>query len=376
MFARPVANLTPMGSVARAFSKYLLTVSRQKFLFTLPLSTGASLITLSLLLNKLSGLYGILALLTGYHLSPFQLSMYIYSLICLGITIFLSKHIKTSSPFHCLALAWLYILDSAINAAYTAAFAVTWFLVLMGTSAQGPGADTIKDTSGFTEPKYNVSSVQVMAAPNVDGVTPGQDAVAGAVPADVPNTGSSSGILDTQSINSIAVIVGLWTIRAYFCLVMLSWARNVVRQYIAVVSVRSGQYSNAGTKGLAEDPFAKGKPEGHGWKGKLGRFMIALGRTYFLGADGDTDDEGWAQSVGRRFGSHKHVAGHELDATASGTGNGLTLSKLDTRPTERERRRRSGTGPPLPEVQAQAAALQVRENKDEESVGLLKLPSQ
>lgn len=314
-----------------------------------------------------------MALLTGYHLSPFQLSMYIYSLICLGIAIALSRHIKTSSPFHCLALAWLYILDSAINAAYTAAFAMTWFLVLMGTNTKGPGADTIKDTSGFTDPKHNVSSVQVVATPNVDGVTPGQDAVAGAVPATAPNT-ATSGILDTQSINSIAVIVALWTIRAYFCLVMLSWARNVVRQYIAVVSVRSGQYSNAGTKGLAEDPFAEGKPEGHGWKGKLGRFMISLGRTYFLGADGDADDEGWVQSMGRRFGSHKHVAGHEIDAVASGTGNGIALSKVDTRPTERERRRRSGTGPPLPEVQAQAAALQVK--KDEESVGLLKLPSQ
>lgn len=348
----------------------------QTFLFTLPLSTGASLITLSLLLNKLSGLYGILALLTGYHLSPFQLSMYIYSLVCLVITVLLSKHIKTSSPFHCLALAWLYILDSAINAAYTAAFAMTWFLVLMGNNTTGPGADTIKDTSGFTDPTHNVSSVQVVATPNVDGVVPGQDAVAGAVPATTPNTGAtSSGILDHQSIDSIMVIVILWTIRAYFCLVMLSWARNVVRQYIAVVSVRSGQYSNAGTKGLAEDPFAEGKPEGQGWKGKLGRFMIALGRTYFLGTDGDADDESWMQSVGRRFGSHKHVAGHELDAVASGVGNGVALSKLDTRPTERERRRRSGTGPPLPEVQAQAAAMQVRENKDEEGVALLKVPS-
>lgn len=289
----------------------------------------------------------------------------------------LSKHIKTSSPFHCLALAWLYILDSAINAAYTAAFALTWFLVLMGTNTKGPGADTIKDTSGFTDPKHNVSHVEVVATPNVDGITPGQDAVAGAMPANSPNTGgSSSGILDTQSINSITVIVALWTIRAYFCLVMLSWARNVVRQYIAVVSVRSGQYSNAGNKGLADDPFAEGKPEGQGWKGKLGRFMIALGRTYFLGTDGDADDEGWVQSVGRRFGSHKHVAGHEVDAVASGTGNGIELSKVDTRPTERERRRRSGTGPPLPEVQAQAAAMQVREKKDEEGLGLLKVPSQ
>ncbi|KAK5094272.1 hypothetical protein LTR70_004164 [Exophiala xenobiotica] len=356
-------------------SRLLRAPRPQTFLFTLPLSAGASLITLSLVLNKLSGFYGILALLTGYHLSSFQLSMYIYSLACLGVILVLSKHIKTNSPFHCLALAWLYVLDSLVNALYTAAFAVTWFLVLMGKGDKAPGSDMIKDTGGFADPKHNVSSVDVVAAPNTDGAVPGQGAVANATPADAPHVGAeSSGILDNQSMNSIGVIVALWTIRAYFCLVMLSWARFVLRQHIAVVSVRSGQYSNA-SKGLADDPFAESKPEGQGWKGKLGRFMIALGRTYFLGADGDSDDENWVQSVGRKFGSHKHVAGHEVDAAA--TGNGIALQKVtgNVGPAERERRRRSGTGPPLPEVQAQAASMQ--SGKGEDGNGLsLKVPSE
>lgn len=347
----------------------------QTFLFTLPLSTGASLITLSLVLNKMSGLYGILALLTGYQLSPFQLSMYIYSLLALVLTVLLSKHIKTNSPFHCLVLAWLYVLDSLINALYTAAFAVTWFLVLLGKGT-GPGGDMIKDTSGFTDPQHNVSSVEVVVTPTSDPTVP--DAVAGAHPASSPNTGSEAinGFLDKQSINSIVVIATLWTIRAYFCLVMLSWARNVVRQHIAIVSVRSGQYSNAGNSGLADDPFAVGKTEGQGWKGTLGRAMIAIGRTYFLGADPEGDDESWMAAMGRKFGSHKHVAGHEVGlagADVQGTSNGIALQKIDQRPTERERRRRSGTGPPLPEVQAQAAALQT---KDVEGGGLLKVPAQ
>ena len=72
------------------------------------LSTGASLITLSLLLNKVSGLYGLLALLTGYHLSPIQLSMYIYSLFALVLTALLVPHIRTQSPLHCLALKMTY----------------------------------------------------------------------------------------------------------------------------------------------------------------------------------------------------------------------------------------------------------------------------
>lgn len=312
--------------------------------------------------------------------------MYIYSLLALALTVSLSKHIRTSSPFHCLALAWLYVLDSCINAAYTAAFSATWFLVLLGKghSAAAPGADTMKDTSGFTNPKVNVSSVEVVAAANEEGIVPGQEAVAASVPAGsaggAAQTSGVQDVLDTQSINSITIIIALWTVRAYFCLVMLSWARSVVRQHIAIVSVRSGQYSNASaSKGLADDPFGETKAEGQGWKGKLGRFMIALGPRYFLGAE--DDEEGWVQSMGRKFGgvTYKHVAGHEVPVQ-QGDGTGIQLGKVstgDVRPTERERRRRSGTGPPLPEVQAQAAALQGRDGEANEGAeGLLKVPSQ
>ncbi|MCW3717643.1 hypothetical protein UE95_040995, partial [Burkholderia cenocepacia] len=70
-------------------------------------------------MNKISGLYGLLALLTGYHLSPVQLSMYLYSLIALGVAAILFPHIRAQSPLQCLALAYLYALDSIINAAYT-----------------------------------------------------------------------------------------------------------------------------------------------------------------------------------------------------------------------------------------------------------------
>lgn len=318
----------------------------------MPLTTGASLITLSLLLNKMSGLYGILALLTGYHLSPFQLSMYIYSIIALSLTVVLSRHIKTGSPFHCLALAWLYVVDSVINAAYTAAFAVTWFLLLSGQK-KGPGASTIDETSGFTDPAHNVSRVSV-----------GQEGIEGVVPAAEPaSTSNTPLILDTQSINSIGIIATLWTFRAYFCLVMLSWARQVIRQHIAVVSIRSGQYGgSAANKGLADNPFADTKPEGQGWKGKLGRVMVNIGKGYFLAADEADDNESWVQNVSGRFKTSKNSAG------SAGEG-GIMLGKItprDQRPTERERRRRAGTGPPEPTLQAEAAvAAAVRASSEE-----------
>jgi inositol phosphorylceramide synthase regulatory subunit len=313
----------------------------------MPLSTGATLITLSLLMNKLSGLYGILALLTGYDLSPLQLSMYIYSLVALILTIYLSQYIRTQSPLQCLALAWFYVLDSIINAAYTAVFAMTWFLVLMQHNAgqspkKGPGAGMIDDTSGFTSPQHNVSSVDA-----VPGAT-GQDAVAGSEPAGTAAGADGNGslqqaVLSTESMNSIGIIIALWTIRAYFCIIMLGWARMVIRQHIANAGSKSTSYSTASTNSnFAENPFDTSKSEGQGWKGKVGRFLISIGRTYWLGKD---EDDSWMYNM--RF--------RKLP------DNAVALNKIETGPSERERRRRSGTGPPLPgpEVQGDGKTLQV-----------------
>ena len=300
------------------------------------LSTGASLITLSLLLNKVSGLYGLLALLTGYHLSPVQLSMYIYSLVALVLTAVLAPHIRTRSPFYCLALAWFYVLDSLVNIAYTAVFSVSWFLVLAQHSAgetptTGPGAGTISGTSGFTSPQHNVSKVDIVGS-TAAGLG---DAVAAGTPASVPGgtTGNGSvraAVLTTESINSLGIIISLWTIRLYFCLIMLAYARFVLRQHIAVAGAKTTAYTSASpSTNLAENPFGESKPEGQGWKGKLGRAMVAVGRGYWLGSD---QDDSWMSGMARKFRRSEDV-----------------LAKVEAPgPLERERRRRSGTGPPPP----------------------------
>ncbi|EXJ84826.1 hypothetical protein A1O3_05499 [Capronia epimyces CBS 606.96] len=323
-----------------SISARLLRLARPKrFLYTMNLSTGASLITLSLLLNKLAGLYGILALLTGYELSPFQLSMYIYSLVALVLTVYLAPHIQKQSPLQCLALAWFYVLDSIINAAYTAAFAVTWFLVLAQhdagqTEKKGLGASTMDQASGFTDPKYNVSRVEVVATPQTD-LTGGQDAVAAGVPASAPAGSGSNGalqqaVLGAENMNSIGIIITLWTVRAYFCLIMLAFARLVIRQHIAANGLKSSSYSSASpNSNLAENPFSESKPEGYGWSGKLGRLMVSIGRSYWLGSD---EDDSWMYNMKFR----------------KSTELGTILDNIESGPTERERRRRSGTGPPAP----------------------------
>lgn len=305
------------------------------------LRTGTELITLSLLLNKVSGLYGLLALLTGLHLSSLQLSMYIYSLLALILTATLAPHIRTQSPFHCLALAVFYILDSMVNAAYTTAFAITWFLVIShhhsdasGSKAPGAGGKTIDDTAGFTSPTFNVTHVDVAVAPD-QGIAPGAEAVAVGSPGLTSTATSPSlghGVLQPESINSIIVIGALWAVRLYFIFVVMSYARFVLRQHVSASSHSPATgLHDVGGKSYADNPFAAHLPDGKGWQGRAGRAMVSLGRSYWLG--GDDGDEAWVSGAEGRFRKRADPSSQQLDPPGV---------------VERERRRRSGTGPPPP----------------------------
>lgn len=301
------------------------------------LRTGTELSTLSLLLNKVSGLYGLLALLTGFHLSPIQLSMYIYSIIALLIAVTLAPHIRTQSPFHCLALATFYVLDSVINAAYTALFGITWFLAISqqhsdekGGKVLGPGGKMMDDTGGYSSPEYNVSSVHIAAGPD-QGVPGGKsEAMTGGSKGSLaPSAKSPSlghGVLQPESMNSILVICALWLVRIYMCLIVMSYVRLVIRRHVANMSRASTQlYTPGKPSSFIENPFAVHLPEGKGWQGKLGRAMIGVARGYWLGSE-DGDDV-WMNeelAMGRM----------RTPNLAAGEAPGVV---------ERERRRRSGT---------------------------------
>ncbi|TIA53534.1 DUF1753-domain-containing protein [Aureobasidium pullulans] len=308
------------------------------FLYLISLRTGTEMIALTLLINKVSGIYGLLAILTGYHLSWLQLTMYIYSIGVLGALVYLSPHIKRQSPLQCLALAWLYVLDSLINATYTALFGTTWFLMLArhindpapGDDDKLPGGKMMNDTAGFTSPEVNATRVEVVATPAM----PGQKAVAVGV-----NDGSALGhaVFQSGSIASISVICALWTIRIYFCLVVMAYARGVLRQHILMTSSNNfGLHGGSERTDLAENPFREGREEGEGWKGRLGRIMTSVGKGYWLGKD---DEDEWVRGTGERFTNKKRL---NIKVPEPGVG-------------ERERRARSGTGPP-PMVKKQEAS--------------------
>jgi inositol phosphorylceramide synthase regulatory subunit len=217
------------------------------------LRTGTEMIALALLFNKVTGVYGLLAVLTGYHLSALQLSLYIYSVLALGLLAYCLPHIRRQTPFQNLALAWLYIVDTVTNTGYTTAFAVSWFLAL---EAVGP-----------TPPE----PTETVAPPPTDGVL---------------------GAVDTTT--SMVLIVLFTLIRVYFMFVVMAHTRSVLLQHREATGHEEGGESRS-----IDDPFAAGLPEGEGWKGKLGRAMVSVGRSYWLPSLAER--EAWERSVNSRF---------------------------------------------------------------------------
>lgn len=205
------------------------------------LQTATEMISIALLINKVTGLYGLLAILTGYTLDAVQLSMYLYSVVVLAALAFLLPHVRRQAPLPNLLLAWLYVVDTAANAAYTVFFAAGWYLAAAegGNPAGGDAAGQATDTAA-----------------------------------------------------SVVLVAAFTLVRVYLMFVVMSFARQVLTRYAA--GLAAGGHGGIGNKTAAVQPFARGTPEGEGWRGKLGRAMICVGRDYWVG--GNKEDEEWASA--------------------------------------------------------------------------------
>ena len=298
------------------------------------LRTGTELISLVTIFNKATGLFGLLAILTGFHLSPLQLSMYIYSILALIVLSLLMPHIRSGSPFQNLALAYFYVLDTIVNTAFTGAFALTWFLAVSAVHngeevpKTAPGAGMIDDTAGFTAPKYNVSKVDVVVDKEQETV-----ALVGNAAQSLTARGPSvvHGVGVEESIPSL-MLVGMFTMMRVYCvIIVMAYARQVLRSHIYNSShaAKLHLHLDGASEFPAENPFKEENEDGKGWRGKLGRFMVRVGENYWLGGIGE-QDAAWAKGLDGRFRTNRVVS-----AGPPGT-------------LERERRARSGTGPPKP----------------------------
>ncbi|KAI5457158.1 Inositolphosphorylceramide synthase subunit Kei1-domain-containing protein [Mariannaea sp. PMI_226] len=242
------------------FTSLYLRAPRPKSLFGfIGLQTGTEVISLALVLNKVTGVYGLLAILTGFQLSILQLTTYVYSIGVLVLLVTLIPHIRRQSPFECLSLAWVYILDTAINMACTAAFGLDWYFSNQTT-------DSLQ-----TQP----TDLPYMATEDATQNLRRDTAPHGQV---VPQETAFSMLLITASM----------LIRIYFSFVVMAYAKQVLQKYMQLMILEGPGVDEH------DGPFAEDLPDGEGRKGRLGRLMVSWGRSYWLDQHGTAE---WARTA-------------------------------------------------------------------------------
>ena len=229
------------------------------------LQTGTELISLALVFNKVTGFYGLLAILTGFELSLLQLTTYIYSIAVLAAIIYLFPHIRKQNAFECIALGWLYVIDVFLHSACTLLFALEWYSTTQLTSTTTP-------TEGQTGNVVMDSMEGVGATTRVTGKAPPQ-----------------------ETAGSMVMIVALIVIRVYFSLVIMAYARDALQKQMQLMILEGPGVDDR------DGPFAKDLPEGEGKRGQLGRLMVGWGRGYWM--DG-VNAQGWAPTAAPRWKSN------------------------------------------------------------------------
>lgn len=200
------------------------------FLGVLDIKTGVIVAILSALLNKVAGVYGLIALLTGAGGSFAQLSLYIYSvlgLIALGWGL---KVIREENAKHTLYFAHLFLADHIISTAWTVFFAVVWWIYTPHDGRRQANSPAQQEMmKGAIGNHLNMTETERIAAANM--------------------------IWDEEKGKAAIVIVGSWLIKIYFALLLYSYAVHLRKgSYRALPHTRQGtSIMNAVYDPLAEE---------------------------------------------------------------------------------------------------------------------------
>ncbi|KAJ2930646.1 hypothetical protein H1R20_g6434, partial [Candolleomyces eurysporus] len=98
------------------------------FLGFVDLKTGVTVGLLFALLNKVAGVYGLIAVLTGAGGSFAQLSLYIYSVVALLALGWGLRAVKNEDSKQTLYFAHLFFADHVFSTSWTVFFAIAWWL--------------------------------------------------------------------------------------------------------------------------------------------------------------------------------------------------------------------------------------------------------
>ncbi|KAI0035319.1 Inositolphosphorylceramide synthase subunit Kei1-domain-containing protein, partial [Vararia minispora EC-137] len=174
------------------------------FLAFLDLKTGATIVTLFAVLNKVAGVYGLLAVLTGAGGSLAQLSLYIYSAAALAALIWGLRAISDEDPKRALYFAHLFFADHILNTVWTVYFAVRWWVYTPHDGrrvANSPAQDQI--VAGYIGEHIQLSDLERAAA--------------------------AARVWEQEKNLALTILIAGWLVKFYFAALLYSYATHLRR---------------------------------------------------------------------------------------------------------------------------------------------------
>ncbi|KAN0113858.1 Inositolphosphorylceramide synthase subunit Kei1 domain containing protein [Russula decolorans] len=198
----------------------------------LDLKTGVILVVLFAVLNKVAGIYGLIALLTGAGGNAAQLTLYIYSALALIGLAWGIRAVNQENPKHMLYFAHIFFADHILNTIWTVYFIVHWWLYTPHDgrrNANSPAQQALID--GYIGEHQTMSEAE--------------------------RTAAAERVWRAEKGQALTIIILGWLIKFYFAALLYSFAHHLRRgSYRSLPLTRLNMYgAGSGGMPLAKDSF-------------------------------------------------------------------------------------------------------------------------
>ncbi|OCH96323.1 DUF1753-domain-containing protein [Obba rivulosa] len=198
------------------------------FLGLLDIKTGALMVVFFALINKVAGVYGLIAVLTGAGGSAAQLSLYIYSVLGLAALAWGLKAISKEDPKQTLYFAHLFFADHVLSTAWLVFFSVVWWVYTPHDGRRTVNSEAQKSLANGS-PKYEMHNVT-----------------------DAERVEAATALWKEEQGLATAVLVLGWIAKIYFAALMYSYAIHLRKgTYRSLPRSRSAIPAPASTNGSA-----------------------------------------------------------------------------------------------------------------------------
>ncbi|KAG7093950.1 hypothetical protein E1B28_007583 [Marasmius oreades] len=168
----------------------------------LDLKTAVSVALFFVVFNKVAGVYGLIALLTGAGGSFSQLSLYVYSVLALVAFVWGIKAVKEEDPQKTLYFAHLFFADHMFSTAWTVYFFVVWWFQTPHDGQQSANSPAqIEIIDGTEHSKIPMTDQERVAA--------------------------AQGIWNHEKDRAAAFIILSWLVKIYLALLIYSYASHL-----------------------------------------------------------------------------------------------------------------------------------------------------